>query len=191
MNFKLLQPSWIALGILVIFILDTILHFVIIPFEQLTFSLISFKGDIDFINIGILNVALRLIAYASLAFTPQKLGRFLPVTLLTYFIPTLYLIVDSWWVFENYIFLYGYWFVLVMLTIGFTVLLFIGKLQIIKPIYAVGISFGLGLMIFLVYVDIMGLDWPYEFVYAFFQRIIYEPVFLFVVYLTAKQIKGV
>lgn len=181
-----IQPNILAFSILVIFILDSLLHFLIIPFEDLTITWISWKGDIDFTTIGVFNIALRLLAYFFLAFYPKKVARLLPLLLLTYAIPTLYLMVDSWWVFENYVFLYGYWLALLLVSIGLTIGYYQGFLKLISLSQSLWITFGLALTIMLVYVDIMGWIWPYEFVYAFFQRVIYEPLFLWVIYLTAR-----
>lgn len=190
MKNKLNVSSVMALVILIVFILDTILHFVIVPLEELTISWISLKGDIDFIHIGVINILVRVLIYGSLAFIPKKVGRWLPLSLLTYLLPTLYLMVDSWWVFENYVLLYGYWFALVLISIVFSIFFYQKHLLKIHSKIPLLVSLGLGFMILIVYIDIMGLNWPYEFVYAFIQRIIYEPFFLFVVYRSAILIKG-
>ncbi|MFZ9139148.1 MAG: hypothetical protein ACO207_01700 [Bacilli bacterium] len=175
---------YLALFIFVVFIFDTLFHFVLVPFEQLEFTWISFKGDIDFTNIGIFNIVIRLAIYGLLAFKPLWVGKYLPLTLLVIALPTLYLMVDSWWVFENYLLLYGYWFLVLILIVYLTFIIQRKQLNAKRLNIVFLSSLFLSFFIVLVYVEIMGWSWPREFVYAFFQRVIYEPGFIFLVGLT-------
>ena len=172
----------LALFLFIIFIFDTLLHFLIIPWGQLTFVWISFKGDIDFTTIGLINLFARFFIYGLMVFSLPRFVKVSIPSLLIVIIPTIYLMIDSWWVFENYLFLYGYWSVL-LLVVGFLIWLIVKKIYQPKFLIIVAsLSLGLGLLIGLVYVDIMGWDWPYEFVYSFFQRLVYESLFIFLVY---------
>jgi hypothetical protein len=172
----------LALFLLLIFVFDTLLHFLIIPWDQLTFVWISFKGDIDFTTIGWLNLIVRFFIYGLMVFSLPRFVKVSLPSLLIVIIPTIYLMIDSWWVFENYVFLYGYWSAL-LLVLGLLIWLIVKKIYQPKfLIIMAGLSLGLGLLIGLVYVDIMGWDWPYEFVYSFFQRLVYESLFIFLVY---------
>ena len=173
----------IALFLLLIFIFDTLFHFLIVPFDQLTFVWISLKGDIDFTTIGAVNILARLFIYGLMVFALPRFVKLSIPSLLLVVIPTIYLMIDSWWVFENYLFLYGYWSLL-LLVIGFIIWMIFKKVyQPVTLRIIAGFSIGLGVLIGLVYVDIMGWEWPYEFVYSFFQRLVYESLFIFLVYL--------
>ena len=98
-----------ALFLLIIFLFDTILHFFILPWNQLTFVWISWKGDIDFMTMGVINIFARLLIYGLMLFSLPRFVKVSIPSLLLVIIPTVYLMIDSWWVFENYLFLYGYW----------------------------------------------------------------------------------
>ena len=181
---------YLSLAIFFIFIFDTVFHFILVPFTSLEFSWINPKGDIDFINIGVINILLRLIIYGVLAFIPKVFRKWLPFTFLIVVLPTLYLMIDSWWVFENYLLLYGYW-TLILILIGVVTYLIQSKRIHTRSLQYVAIaSIFLSFFIVLVYVEIMGWEWPREFVYAFFQRVVYEPMFILLVYLTAFLYKG-
>jgi hypothetical protein len=181
---------YLSLAIFFIFIFDTVFHFILVPFASLEFSWINPKGDIDFINIGVINILLRLIIYGVLAFIPKVFRKWLPFTFLIVVLPTLYLMIDSWWVFENYLLLYGYW-TLILILMGVVTYLIQSKRIHTRSLQYVAIaSIFLSFFIVLVYVEIMGWEWPREFVYAFFQRVVYEPMFILLVYLTAFLYKG-
>jgi hypothetical protein len=181
---------YLSLAIFFIFIFDTVFHFILVPFASLEFSWINPKGDIDFINIGVINILLRLIIYGVLAFIPKVFRKWLPFTFLIVVLPTLYLMIDSWWVFENYLLLYGYW-TLILILMGVVTYLIQSKRFHTRSLQYVAIaSIFLSFFIVLVYVEIMGWEWPREFVYAFFQRVVYEPMFILLVYLTAFLYKG-
>lgn len=181
---------YLSLAIFFIFIFDTVFHFILVPFASLEFSWINPKGDIDFINIGFINILLRLMIYGLLAFKPNVLRKWLPFTFLIVVLPTLYLMIDSWWVFENYLLLYGYW-TLILISMGVvTWLVQTKRISTTSLKYVAIVSVLLSFFIVLVYVEIMGWEWPREFVYAFFQRVLYEPMFILLVYLTAYLYKG-
>lgn len=181
---------YLSLAIFFIFIFDTVFHFILVPFASLEFSWINPKGDIDFINIGVINILLRLIIYGVLAFIPKVFRKWLPFTFLIVVLPTLYLMIDSWWVFENYLLLYGYW-TLILISMGVvTWLVQTKRISTTSLKYVAIVSVLLSFFIVLVYVEIMGWEWPREFVYAFFQRVLYEPMFILLVYLTAYLYKG-
>ena len=188
LKLKSLQ-KYSALFILIVFIFDTLFHFVLVPIDQLEFSWINFKGDIDFTNIGLLNIVIRLTIYGLLAFKPKWIATYLPLTLFVIALPTLYLMVDSWWVFENYLLLYAYWFMILILMVYLTFIILRKQLNAKRLNIVFLSSLFLSFFIVLVYVEIMGWNWPREFVYAFFQRFIYEPSFIFLVGLT-HFIKG-
>lgn len=180
---------YLSLAIFFIFIFDTVFHFILVPFASLEFSWINPKGDIDFINIGVINILLRLIIYGVLAFIPKVFRKWLPFTFLIVVLPTLYLMIDSWWVFENYLLLYGYW-TLILILMGVVTYLIQSKRIHTRSLQYVAIaSIFLSFFIVLVYVEIMGWEWPREFVYAFFQRVLYEPMFIVLVALTALVMK--
>ncbi len=176
----LLLFKGLAISLFIIFILDTLMHFVLVPWDTLNITWISFKGDIDFTTIGIINVIIRLGLYGWLAFLPQIANKWLPLTLSVMIGTTLYLMVDSWWVFENYMLLYAYWFSLLIVS-GWVVYAR-KKPTSQKSIIMNWISIGLSVFIAIVYIDIMGLQWPREFVYAYFQRVVYEPLLLWLVF---------
>jgi hypothetical protein len=176
----LLLFKGLAISLFIIFILDTLMHFVLVPWDTLNITWISFKGDIDFTTIGIINVIIRLGLYGWLAFLPQIANKWLPLTLSVMIGTTLYLMVDSWWVFENYMLLYAYWFSLLIVS-GWVVYAR-KKPTSQKSIIMNWISIGLSVFIAIVYIDIMGLQWPREFVYAYFQRVVYEPLLLWIVF---------
>jgi hypothetical protein len=176
----LLLFKGLAISLFIIFILDTLMHFVLVPWDTLNITWISFKGDIDFTTIGIINVIIRLGLYGWLAFLPQIANKWLPLTLSVMIGTTLYLMVDSWWVFENYMLLYGYWFSL--LVVSGWVVYARKKPTAQKSLIMNWISIGLSVFIAIVYIDIMGLQWPREFVYAYFQRVVYEPLLLWLVF---------
>ena len=172
-----------ALFLLIIFLFDTILHFFILPWNQLTFVWISWKGDIDFMTMGVINIFARLLIYGLMLFSLRRFVKVSIPSLLLVIIPTVYLMIDSWWVFENYLFLYGYWSSL-LLVIGLIIWAVVKKVYHPRMLMMIaGLSLVLGMLIGLVYVDIMGWNWPYEFVYSFFQRLVYESLFIFLVYL--------
>ncbi len=172
-----------ALFLLIIFLFDTILHFFILPWNQLTFVWISWKGDIDFMTMGVINIFARLLIYGLMLFSLPRFVKVSIPSLLLVIIPTVYLMIDSWWVFENYLFLYGYWSSL-LLVIGLIIWAVVKKVYHPRMLMIIaGLSLVLGMLIGLVYVDIMGWNWPYEFVYSFFQRLVYESLFIFLVYL--------
>ncbi len=172
-----------ALFLLIIFLFDTILHFFILPWNQLTFVWISWKGDIDFMTMGVINIFARLLIYGLMLFSLPRFVKVSIPSLLLVIIPTVYLMIDSWWVFENYLFLYGYWSSL-LLVIGLIIWAVVKKVYHPRMLMMIaGLSLVLGMLIGLVYVDIMGWNWPYEFVYSFFQRLVYESLFIFLVYL--------
>ena len=172
-----------ALFLLIIFLFDTILHFFILPWNQLTFVWISWKGDIDFMTMGVINIFARLLIYGLMLFSLPRFVKVSIPSLLLVIIPTVYLMIDSWWVFENYLFLYGYWSSL-LLVIGLIIWAVVKKVYHPRMMMMIaGLSLVLGMLIGLVYVDIMGWNWPYEFVYSFFQRLVYESLFIFLVYL--------
>ncbi len=181
---------YLSLGIFFIFIFDTLFHFILVPFNSLEFSFINPKGDIDFTNMGVLNILLRLLIYGLLAFQPNLIKKWLPLSFLIVILPTLYLIVDSWWVFENYLLLYGYWTFLLIFMGVVTYLIQTKRMEVAILKYVAILSVFLSLFIVLVYVEIMGWEWPREFVYAFFQRVVYEPLFVLLVYLTSLSFKG-
>lgn len=181
---------YLSLAIFFIFIFDTVFHFILVPFASLEFSWINPKGDIDFINIGVINILLRLIIYGVLAFIPKVFRKWLPFTFLIVVLPTLYLMIDSWWVFENYLLLYGYWTLILILMGVVTYLIQTKRIHTRSLQYVAIASIFLSFFIVLVYVEIMGWEWPREFVYAFFQRVVYEPMFILLVYLTAFLYKG-
>ena len=176
----LLLFKGLAISLFIIFILDTLMHFVLVPWDTLNITWISFKGDIDFTTIGIINVIIRLGLYGWLAFLPQIANKWLPLTLSVMIGTTLYLMVDSWWVFENYMLLYAYWFSLLIVS-GWVVYAR-KKPTSQKSLIMNWISIGLSVFIAIVYIDIMGLQWPREFVYAYFQRVVYEPLLLWLVF---------
>lgn len=181
---------YLAMVMLIVFILDTMFHFIIVPMASLEFSWINLKGDIDFTNMGLINIILRLMIYGLLAFKPNVLRKWLPFTFLIVVLPTLYLMIDSWWVFENYLLLYGYW-TLILISMGVvTWLVQTKRISTTSLKYVAIVSVLLSFFIVLVYVEIMGWEWPREFVYAFFQRVLYEPMFILLVYLTAYLYKG-
>lgn len=181
---------YLAMVMLIVFILDTMFHFIIVPMASLEFSWINLKGDIDFTNIGLINIILRLMIYGLLAFKPNVFRKWLPFTFLIVVLPTLYLMIDSWWVFENYLLLYGYW-TLILISMGVvTWLVQTKRISTTSLKYVAIVSVLLSFFIVLVYVEIMGWEWPREFVYAFFQRVLYEPMFILLVYLTAYLYKG-
>lgn len=181
---------YLAMVIFIVFILDTVFHFIIVPIASLEFSWINLKGDIDFTKMGFVNITLRLIIYGFLAFQPHRLRKWLPFTFLIVVLPTLYLMIDSWWVFENYLLLYGYW-TLILILMGVVTYLIQSKRIHTRSLQYVAIaSIFLSFFIVLVYVEIMGWEWPREFVYAFLQRVVYEPMFIILVYLTAFLYKG-
>jgi hypothetical protein len=95
--------------------------------------------------------------------------------------------VDSLWVFWNYLSLYGYWFLTLMITILLMIRVFnpslLPSLQT-RLLYGSWISM---VIIALVYIDIMGLNWPREFVYAYFQRIFFEGLYFVVGYYVLKK----
>ena len=172
-----------ALFLLIIFLFDTILHFFILPWNQLNFVWISWKGDIDFMTMGVINIFARLLIYGLMLFSLPRFVKVSIPSLLLVIIPTVYLMIDSWWVFENYLFLYGYWSSL-LLVIGLIIWAVVKKVYHPRMLMMIaGLSLVLGMFIGLVYVDIMGWNWPYEFVYSFFQRLVYESLFIFLVYL--------
>lgn len=172
-----------ALFLLIIFLFDTILHFFILPWNQLTFVWISWKGGIDFMTMGVINIFARLLIYGLMLFSLRRFVKVSIPSLLLVIIPTVYLMIDSWWVFENYLFLYGYWSSL-LLVIGLIIWAVVKKVYHPRMLMMIaGLSLVLGMLIGLVYVDIMGWNWPYEFVYSFFQRLVYESLFIFLVYL--------
>ena len=172
-----------ALFLLIIFLFDTILHFFILPWNQLNFVWISWKGDIDFMTMGVINIFARLLIYGLMLFSLPRFVKVSIPSLLLVIIPTVYLMIDSWWVFENYLFLYGYWSSL-LLVIGLIIWAVVKKVYHPRMLMMIaGLSLVLGMLIGLVYVDIMGWNWPYEFVYSFFQRLVYESLFIFLVYL--------
>lgn len=181
---------YLSLAIFFIFIFDTVFHFILVPFASLEFSWINPKGDIDFTNIGVINILFRLIIYGLFAFNPHFLRKWLPFTFLMVALPTLYLMVDSWWVFENYLLLYGYWSFILILMGVVTFLIQTKRIHVALLKFVAIASVFLSIFIILVYVEIMGWEWPREFVYAFFQRVVYEPMFIFLVYLTAFLYKG-
>jgi hypothetical protein len=97
--------------------------------------------------------------------------------------------IDSWWVFENYVLLYGYW-TLILISMGVvTWLIQTKRISTTSLKYVAVVSVLLSFFIVLVYVEIMGWEWPREFVYAFFQRVLYEPMFIVLVALTALVMK--
>jgi hypothetical protein len=180
---------YLAMVIFIVFILDTVFHFIIVPIASLEFSWINLKGDIDFTNMGFVNITLRLIIYGFLAFQPHRLRKWLPFTFLIVVLPTLYLMIDSWWVFENYVLLYGYW-TLILISMGVvTWLIQTKRISTTSLKYVAVVNVLLSFFIVLVYVEIMGWEWPREFVYAFFQRVLYEPMFIVLVALTALVMK--
>lgn len=182
--------QYLALFIFIVFIFDTLFHFVLVPIDQLEFTWISFKGDIDFTNIGFFNLVIRLMIYGLLTFKPQWIAKYLPLNLFVVALPTLYLMVDSWWVFENYLLLYAYWFMILILMVYLTFIILRKQLNHNRLNILFFSSLFLSLFIVLVYVEIMGWSWPREFVYAFFQRVIYEPGFICLIGLTHFITKG-
>ena len=173
----------VSLSLFVIFILDTLMHFVLVPLDQLTITWISFKGDIDFPTIGIINVFVRLGLYGWLAFFPHRFKQWIPLTLSIMIGTTLYLMVDSWWVFENYVLLYGYWFFLLG---GSVLVIYLRQKPNMKRLNWIhALTLFLTLFIAVVYIEIMGWSWPREFIYAYFQRVLYEPILLWLVFTSA------
>lgn len=173
----------VAISLFVIFIFDTMMHFVLVPWDQLTITWISLKGDIDFPTMGVINVLVRLGLYGWLAFFPLRFKQWIPLTLSIMIGTTLYLIVDSWWVFENYMLLYGYWFFLI---VGSVVVIYLRQKPTMKELNWIhGLTLFLTIFIAVVYIDIMGWSWPREFIYAYFQRVLYEPILLWLVFTSA------
>ena len=175
------KKQQIILGLAVLlsffFVLDIGLHFILVPLEQLRFSVYNPKGDIDFINLGFINMLLRGVSFLGIVLNRRYRRYYYGVGLLLIASTTVYLMIDSLWVFWNYLSLYGYWLFTLILTILLGV-------RIFKPHFLKGfdvyllkagwVSMGI---IALVYIDIMGMDWPREFVYAYVQRIVFEGLF--------------
>jgi hypothetical protein len=178
----------LALLLSIFFVLDLTLHFVLVPIEQLNFSLYNPKGDIDFTNLGFINMVLRGVSFIGIVVNQRYRRFFYGVGLALIASTTVYLMVDSLWVFWNYLSLYGYWFFTLFLTILLTIGMF--KPKHLKSydsylLLAGWVSMGI---IALVYMDIMGFDWPREFVYAYVQRIVFEGLFFVLgVYLLRKE----
>lgn len=166
--------------LLIGFVLDTWLHFVILPFDTIEWSWFSWKGDIDFTHIGIINVLLRLSLYAYFALSPKHNAWMLRASLLTVVVPTVFLVIDSWWVVMNYLSLYAYWFYILALVIAMLTFSFIPKYLMIWKRQLIALSLLCIPFIGMVYFDIMGLDWPVEFIYSFAQHVLYEALFLIV-----------
>jgi hypothetical protein len=169
--------SILSIFIFMFFLADVGLHFLIVPIDSLTFSVMNWKGDIDFVNIGAINILLRLLSLGGIVFFSSYRRPAYVIGLVLSLVTTVYLMVDSLWVFWNYLSLYGYWFWTLLLMIA--LFLAVWKPQWIRP-YVKHLriaSWASMVIIALVYIDIMGFDWPYEFVYAYFQRIVFEGLY--------------
>lgn len=170
------------------FVLDIGLHFILVPLEQLKFTVYNPKGDIDFINLGFINMLLRGISFLGIVLNRRYRRYYYGVGLLLIASTTVYLMIDSLWVFWNYLSLYGYWLFTLVLTILLGIRIFKSHFLKSYDVYlliAGWLSMGI---IALVYIDIMGFDWPREFVYAYLQRIVFEGLFFVLgVYVLQKE----
>ena len=177
----------LSIFLAVFFVFDLLFHFILVPFDQLTFSVMNLKGDIDFTNIGFFNLFLRGVSLFGIIFHAQYRRYYYGVGLFLIAVTTTYLMVDSLWVFWNYLSLYGYWFLTLMITILLMIRVFNPSLL---PSLQTWLFYGSWIsmvIIALVYIDIMGLNWPREFVYAYFQRIFFEGLYFVVGYYVLKK----
>lgn len=170
------------------FVLDIGLHFILVPLEQLSFSVYNPKGDIDFINLGFINMLLRGVSFFGIVLNRRYRRYYYGVGLLLIAATTLYLMIDSLWVFWNYLSLYGYWLLTLVLTILLGIRIFKPRFLKSYEVYLLAAGWVSMGIIALVYIDIMGLDWPCEFVYAYLQRIVFEGLFFVLgVYVLQKE----
>jgi hypothetical protein len=165
--------------LIMFFFLDLYVHVLLVPSESLVIRLISFRGDIAFNTLGLVNILLRFLLLVSFFFqhkvtTLTKLSYLALHTLIL-----LFLMVNTFDLFFQYVSLYGYWMVQLLSMILFAFFILSNK----------AISFKSSLwpllfipLIALVYFDIMGVRWPLPFVYSFIQHAFFEGI-LFVIFL--------
>jgi hypothetical protein len=179
------MPKWLfaIIALVIAFTLfDIGFRLVILGLDTVRFDLFNFKGDIDFVSIGIINTLVRL-AFLVLTLVSFKKARLsiLPVLAVT-IIPFIYLFFTSLDFFEFYWGLYMYWVLLFALCAWLTAGYFVSSARVRLHWTTLSIaSIGTYAVIFLEYQRLFNWnvtrDWYYSLILHFF----FDIALLFVV----------